>query len=34
MVKVFFYRSLLQIGAPDLELLGIFIDRVMVINIG
>lgn len=34
MVKVIFYRSLLQIGAPDLELSGIFIDRVNVIKIG
>lgn len=34
MNKVFFYRSPLQIGAPDLELLGIFIDSVMVIKRG
>lgn len=33
-LKVIFYRSSLQIGAPDLELLDIFIDRVMVIKRG
>lgn len=33
-LKVFFYRSSLQIGAPDLELLGIFIDMVIVIKRG